>query len=166
MPRMIPAPALSRGCRDFRDRPLGRVRGHHSSTARHAQFRLTRLFSAPRGAHGNCLLPRSSRKARETFLGFYARFSSSYLWASGGRPGFWVSALCNTGPVLRGHNRRQTSSSRTSISVTSFFTLGLGDVVPRSSLARALVVIEAGFGFGFLAAVIGYLPFIYGSFLA
>ena len=27
-----------------------------------------------------------------------------------------------------------------------------------------LVVIEAGFGFGFLAAVIGYLPFIYGSF--
>jgi len=27
-----------------------------------------------------------------------------------------------------------------------------------------LVVTEAGFGFGFLAAVIGYLPFIYGSF--
>jgi hypothetical protein len=31
-------------------------------------------------------------------------------------------------------------------------------------LSRALVVTEAGFGFGFLAAVIGYLPFIYGSF--
>jgi hypothetical protein len=31
-------------------------------------------------------------------------------------------------------------------------------------LARVLVVTEAGFGFGFLAAVIGYLPFIYGSF--
>jgi hypothetical protein len=42
--------------------------------------------------------------------------------------------------------------------------LGLGDVVPRSGLARFLVVTEAGFGFGFLAAVIGYLPFIYGSF--
>jgi hypothetical protein len=50
------------------------------------------------------------------------------------------------------------------LSGTTFFTLGLGDVVPRSALARALVVTEAGFGFGFLAAVIGYLPFIYGSF--
>jgi hypothetical protein len=50
------------------------------------------------------------------------------------------------------------------LSGTTFFTLGLGDVIPRSSLARALVVTEAGFGFGFLAAVIGYLPFIYGSF--
>jgi hypothetical protein len=50
------------------------------------------------------------------------------------------------------------------LSGTTFFTLGLGDVVPRTSLARVLVVTEAGFGFGFLAAVIGYLPFIYGSF--
>jgi ion channel len=50
------------------------------------------------------------------------------------------------------------------LSGTTFFTLGLGDVVPRTALARALVVTEAGFGFGFLAAVIGYLPFIYGSF--
>jgi hypothetical protein len=50
------------------------------------------------------------------------------------------------------------------LSGTTFFTLGLGDVVPQTGLARLLVVTEAGFGFGFLAAVIGYLPFIYGSF--
>jgi Ion channel len=50
------------------------------------------------------------------------------------------------------------------LSGTTFFTLGLGDVVPRTELARVLVVTEAGFGFGFLAAIIGYLPFIYGSF--
>jgi len=50
------------------------------------------------------------------------------------------------------------------LSGTTFFTLGLGDVVPHSAIARALVVTEAGFGFGFLAAIIGYLPFIYGSF--
>jgi hypothetical protein len=50
------------------------------------------------------------------------------------------------------------------LSGTTFFTLGLGDVVPHSEVARALVVTEAGFGFGFLAAIIGYLPFIYGSF--
>ena len=50
------------------------------------------------------------------------------------------------------------------LSGTTFFTLGLGDVVPQTGLARVLVVTEAGFGFGFLGAVIGYLPFIYGSF--
>jgi hypothetical protein len=50
------------------------------------------------------------------------------------------------------------------LSGTTFFTLGLGDVIPRSNMARALVVFEAGLGFGFLAGVIGYLPFIYGSF--
>jgi hypothetical protein len=60
----------------------------------------------------------------------------------------------------------QTPSLMTDLylSGTTFFTLGLGDVVPRSSLARLLVVSEAGFGFGFLAAIIGYLPFIYSSF--
>jgi hypothetical protein len=50
------------------------------------------------------------------------------------------------------------------LSGTTFFTLGLGDVVPRSTLARFLVVAESGFGFGFLAAIIGYLPFIYSAF--
>ena len=50
------------------------------------------------------------------------------------------------------------------LSGTSFFTLGLGDVVPRNSLARALVVIESGMGFGFLALVISYLPALNQSF--
>jgi len=50
------------------------------------------------------------------------------------------------------------------MSGTTFVTLGLGDVVPRSTLARMLVVTEGGFGFGFLAAIIGYLPLIYSSF--
>jgi hypothetical protein len=44
------------------------------------------------------------------------------------------------------------------MSGTTFFTLGLGDVVPRSAIARCLVVLEAGMGFGFLALVIAYLP--------
>jgi hypothetical protein len=44
------------------------------------------------------------------------------------------------------------------LSGTTFFTLGLGDVVPRSPLACLLVVIESGLGFGFLALVISYLP--------
>jgi hypothetical protein len=44
------------------------------------------------------------------------------------------------------------------LSGTTFFTLGLGDVVPLSTPARLLVVIESGMGFGFLALVISYLP--------
>ncbi len=46
----------------------------------------------------------------------------------------------------------------------TFFTLGYGDILPTSSLARALSVIEAGMGFAFLGVVIGYLPVVYGSF--
>jgi hypothetical protein len=50
------------------------------------------------------------------------------------------------------------------MSGTTFFTLGLGDVTPNTNLARAVAVIEAGVGFGFLAIVIGYLPVLYQSF--
>ena len=50
------------------------------------------------------------------------------------------------------------------LSGTTFITLGLGDILPISGLARALVVIEAGTGFAFLALVIGYLPVIYQAF--
>src|SRR5205823_221885 len=47
---------------------------------------------------------------------------------------------------------------------STFFTLGMGDVAPQSNVARALAVIEAGTGFGFLALVIGYIPVLYQSF--
>ena len=47
---------------------------------------------------------------------------------------------------------------------TTLFTLGLGDVTPQHHLARALVVIEAGSGLGFVALVIGYLPVLYQAF--
>ena len=50
------------------------------------------------------------------------------------------------------------------MSGTTLFTLGIGDVTPNGPLARALTVIEAGVGFGFLALVIGYLPVLYQGF--
>src|SRR5215813_15261207 len=50
------------------------------------------------------------------------------------------------------------------LSGETFFTLGLGDIVPASRLGRGLVVLEAGIGFAFLALVIGYLPVLYQSF--
>ena len=50
------------------------------------------------------------------------------------------------------------------MSGTTFFTLGLGDVTPRSAAARVITVFESGMGFGFLALVIGYVPTIYQAF--
>jgi hypothetical protein len=50
------------------------------------------------------------------------------------------------------------------LSGTTFFTLGLGDVVPTLGLDRFLTVAEAGLGFLFLALIIGYVPVIYQSF--
>jgi hypothetical protein len=50
------------------------------------------------------------------------------------------------------------------MSGTTFFTLGLGDVTPRTTLARVLTVLEAGMGFAFLALVIGYVPLISQAF--
>jgi len=44
------------------------------------------------------------------------------------------------------------------LSGTTFFTLGLGDALPHSTLTRLLVVLESGMGFAFLALIIGYLP--------
>lgn len=47
------------------------------------------------------------------------------------------------------------------MSGTTFFTLGCGDMVPHTGLARVLSVLEAGTGLGFIAVVIGYLPVLY-----
>src|SRR5262245_5962185 len=46
------------------------------------------------------------------------------------------------------------------MSGTTFFTLGLGDVIPRTTPTRVVTVLECGMGFAFLALVIGYVPLI------
>jgi Ion channel len=50
------------------------------------------------------------------------------------------------------------------MSGVTFFTLGYGDLVPHSGLARMVTVMEAGTGLGFIAVVIGYLPVLYQLF--
>jgi len=50
------------------------------------------------------------------------------------------------------------------MSGTTFFTLGLGDVTPRTPVARVLTVLECGMGFAFLALIIGYVPLISQAF--
>src|SRR5258705_3827248 len=71
----------------------------------------------------------------------------------------------------KGHDVRLGSETVTFVmllyhSGETFFTLGYGDIVPTTPIARTLAVSEAGMGFAFLGVVIGYLPVIYSSFNA
>ena len=131
------------------------------------RFRLTRLFYKSTWSLWKFAMSLiTSRKTREALLGFYGPLSLLVLvgvWAVGLVFGFGLMQYgAGSAVVLTGSEPSFLTDIY--LSGTTFFTLGLGDVIPRSGLARALVVTEAGFGFGFLAAVIGYLPFIYGSF--
>ena len=131
------------------------------------RFRLARLFYKTTWMTWRFLtrlIP--SRKTRESLLGFYGPLSLLILvgvWAVGLVLGFGLMQY-GAGSAVNTAGAQPGFTTDIYLSGTTFFTLGLGDVVPRTSLARALVVIEAGFGFGFLGAVIGYLPFIYSSF--
>src|SRR5467141_3807108 len=131
------------------------------------KFRLTRLFFRSTWAVWKFVVNLvRTRKPREALLGFYGPLSLLLLigvWAIGLVFGFGLMQY-GTGSVLIASGSPPGFWTDLYLSGTTFFTLGLGDVLPRSGLARALVVAEGGFGFGFLAAVIGYLPFIYGSF--
>src|SRR5580658_8632153 len=131
------------------------------------RFRLTRAFYNFTWIASKFLVKFvPSRKGRDALLGFYGPISLLVLigvWAVGLVLGFGLMQF-GAGSAVNMTGGQPGLSTDFYLSGTTFFTLGLGDVVPRSGLARLLVVVEAGFGFGFLAAIIGYLPFIYGSF--
>ncbi|QHN05055.1 two pore domain potassium channel family protein [Granulicella sp. WH15] len=63
-----------------------------------------------------------------------------------------------------GHGQIDRLGTAFYVSGTTLFTLGLGDVIPTSRLARMLVAMEAGTGLGFVALVIGYVPILYQTF--
>jgi hypothetical protein len=103
---------------------------------------------------------------REYFLSYFGPFSLILLlvvWAVSLIFGFalleWAFGSAVNAP--EGHVTFWTDLY---MSGTTFFTLGLGDVIPTSPIARLTTVIEGGIGFGFLALVIGYIPVTYQSF--
>lgn len=85
---------------------------------------------------------------------------------------FWALALVlayamlqwAAGSAFAGTGTPGTFRTDLYFSGTTFFTLGLGDITPRTTIARILSVAEAGTGFGFLAVIIAYLPTLYGGF--
>jgi hypothetical protein len=107
-----------------------------------------------------------SRARRENFLSYFGPLSLIFLlilWAAGLIFGFALLQY-GVGEHLRLSGEPITFGLLVYNSGETFFTLGYGDIVPSSALARALAVVEAGLGFGFLGMVIGYLPTIYSSF--
>jgi Ion channel len=105
-------------------------------------------------------------KARELFLSYFAQLSLIILlgvWAAGLVIGF-ATMQWSIGSHLLGPSGITGLAADLYMSGTTFFTLGLGDVVPMSTAARFLTVIEAGLGFGFLAMVISYVPVLYQQF--
>ncbi len=107
-----------------------------------------------------------SGKRRESYLGFYGPLSLLVLLS------VWAVALIVSfatlhwalGSAVTLADGTASFGTDLYMSGTNFFTLGLGDVTPRTPLARLLTVVEAGMGFGFLAIVIGYLPVLYQAF--
>jgi hypothetical protein len=107
-----------------------------------------------------------SGRRQETYLSFYGPLSLLVLlilWATWLIIGLalvhWASGSIIRTPEGTGH-----FGAYLYLSGTTFFTLGMGDVIPVSTLGRALNAFEAGMGFGFLALVIGYLPVLNQSF--
>ncbi len=103
---------------------------------------------------------------RQNFLGYFGPLSLILLME------FWAVSLIFGFGLLQygigGHeqlgNEPLTFGKIMYHSGETFFTLGYGDIVPTSSAARVLSVLEAGMGFAFLGVVIGYLPVVYASF--
>jgi len=103
---------------------------------------------------------------RENFLGYFGPLSLLFLlalWACGLIFGFALLQY-GAGEHVQLSNEPVTFGRVIYLSGSTFFTLGYGDIIPTSTFARALAVLEAGMGFGFLGTVIGYLPTIYSSF--
>jgi voltage-gated potassium channel Kch len=103
---------------------------------------------------------------RERYLSFYGPLTVIVMlavWAGALIFGFAL-ILYGFGSPLHSDQRHITFVDDVYASGTTLFTLGLGDVVPTSMVARVLMVIEAGSGLGFLTVGIAYLPVVYQAF--
>lgn len=127
-------------------------------------FRLTRLYYISAWFPWRAVARRIPwKKTRETFLSFFGPLSLLVLFM------LWAAALiCGFGLLYYNASRHDGYSPSIGtclyLSGTTFFTLGLGDVTPHTSIERVFAVVESGLGFGFLALLLSYLPVIYQAF--
>src|SRR5215472_9638253 len=131
------------------------------------KFRLARFFYRSTWRPWRFVATRISKRGRrEVFLSFYGPVSLVFLlsfWAVGLILGFaWLHRSLVT--PMRMPDIGGGFLAYLYFSGSTFFTLGLGDVVAQTWVGRALTILEAGLGLGFLAVVIGYLPVLYQAF--
>jgi len=131
------------------------------------RFRLTRIFYLVTWRPWVFFARRiRDSRRRESAFSYYGPMSLIFLlavWAAGMVVGFAFIYYAmgspfndsTMGPGLR---------SDLYVSGTTIFTLGLGDVTPRSAGVRELLILEAGAGLGLLAVVMGYFPVLYSAF--
>jgi len=107
-----------------------------------------------------------NKNVRDAQLSYYGPLSLLGLFAT------WAFLLIlafamlhwSAGSAINAAGQTPTFLTDFYLSGTTFFTLGLGDVTPRTMLAKAITVTEGGTGFGFLGLMISYLPTLYGAF--
>ncbi|HEY4228773.1 MAG TPA: potassium channel family protein [Thermoanaerobaculia bacterium] len=109
-----------------------------------------------------------NERVRENFLTVFGPASLLLLIA------LWATALvCGFGLLFWGFATEMRSPDGKIgflvdlyMSGTTLFTLGIGDVTPKSAAGRAITVAESGMGLGFLALMISYLPVLSQAFSA
>jgi ion channel len=107
-----------------------------------------------------------SKKVRDAHLSYYGPLSLLGLFATWAILLILAFAMLHwaAGSAINAPGETPTFRTDFYLSGTTFFTLGLGDVTPRTTLAKAITVSEGGTGFGFLGLMISYLPTLYGAF--
>jgi hypothetical protein len=101
---------------------------------------------------------------RETALGVFGPLSLIGLFACWAGMLILGFALIHWGSDLRRTDAEADFGGALYMSGETFFTLGYGDVTPKTRPGQLLSVAESGIGFGFMAVVIGYLPVLYQAF--
>jgi hypothetical protein len=132
----------------------------------HRRIRLTPFFIAWTWLAWSAPIRRTGGRGHDLYLSFYGPLSLILL------VGIWAAALVlgfgflqwGVGSNLVGPEGRAGLGATIYMSGTTFFTLGLGDVVPHGPAGRVITIVESGSGFAFLALVIGYLPVLYQAF--
>jgi len=105
-------------------------------------------------------------RRREAFISIFGPLSLLGLlatWLSGLMVAFATLQWTLESPLAAAHDQ-PSFWTHLYLSGTTLFTLGYGDITPVDPLGRALAVVEAGMGFGFLAVIISYLPVLSQAF--
>jgi hypothetical protein len=131
------------------------------------RFRLTRVFFIATWKPWVFFVTRlRDMRKRESAFSYYGPMSLIFLlamWATAMTVGFAL-VYYSLGSPFKDSAQGPGFRSDVYVSGTTIFTLGLGDVTPHSGWVRAVIILEAGTGFGLLAVVMGYFPVLYGAF--